>query len=106
MLLPDAVAVVTGGAAGIGGGISRRLAAEGATVVVNDIDPVLLAALENAILAAGGAVHTVPGDIRDPVVVDALAARALGVADERVDVLVNNVGDFRPNGRFLTTGPE
>jgi 2-hydroxycyclohexanecarboxyl-CoA dehydrogenase len=28
------------------------------------------------------------------------------VADRRIDVLVNNVGDYRPNGRFLKTGPD
>jgi len=106
MLLDERVAVVTGGASGIGGGISRRLAAEGATVVINDIDAVLLAAAVEQIATAGGTVMSVPGDIRDPGVVDELAAAALGVADNRVDVLVNNVGDFRPNGRFLTTGPE
>jgi len=106
MLLGDRVAVVTGGAAGIGGGISRRLAAEGATVVVNDIDPELLAAAVEDITAAGGAVVALPGDITDQAVVDELAAAALAVAGGRVDVLVNNVGDFRPNGRFLTTGPE
>ena len=37
-LLAGRVAVVTGGAGGIGGATSRRLAAEGATVVVNDVD--------------------------------------------------------------------
>ena len=42
-LLDDKIAVITGAAAGIGGGIARRFAAEGALVVANDIDADLLA---------------------------------------------------------------
>jgi 2-hydroxycyclohexanecarboxyl-CoA dehydrogenase len=105
MLLAGRVAVVTGGAGGIGGGISRRLAAEGATVVVNDVDGPLLEATTSDIRAAGGRVVPYPGDIRDPEVVDSLAATARDVDEGRIDILVNNVGDYRPNGRFLKTGP-
>jgi NAD(P)-dependent dehydrogenase (short-subunit alcohol dehydrogenase family) len=104
-LLDGRVAVVTGGAAGIGGGITRRFAAEGATVVVNDLDDALLQRTAADVQALGVAVVTVLGDIRRPEVVDALAETALGVADGRIDVLVNNVGDYRPAGRFLTTSP-
>jgi NAD(P)-dependent dehydrogenase (short-subunit alcohol dehydrogenase family) len=88
-LLAGRVAVVTGGGAGIGGAVTRRLAAEGATVVVNDIED--------------GDGVTVAGDIRDPAVVDRLREAALAVDGGRVDILVNNVGDYRPNGRFLKT---
>jgi NAD(P)-dependent dehydrogenase (short-subunit alcohol dehydrogenase family) len=105
-LLDGQVAVVTGGAAGIGGGVSRRLAAEGATAVVNDIEPALLATAVADIEAAGGSVVAVPGDIRDEHTVSALLAAARSVADGRIDILVNNVGDYRPNGRFLKTGPD
>jgi NAD(P)-dependent dehydrogenase (short-subunit alcohol dehydrogenase family) len=105
-LLQGQVAVVTGGAAGIGGGASRRLAAAGATVVINDIDPALLAAAVAGIEEAGGSALAVPGDIRHDATVTALAAAARSVADNRIDVLVNNVGDYRPSGRFLKTGPE
>jgi NAD(P)-dependent dehydrogenase (short-subunit alcohol dehydrogenase family) len=106
VLLGGTVAVVTGGASGIGGGISRRLAAEGATLVVNDIDHALLEAAILDIEGAGGRVVPCPGDIRDPAVVDSVAATARGVDAGRIDILVNNVGDYRPNGRFLKTGPE
>jgi NAD(P)-dependent dehydrogenase (short-subunit alcohol dehydrogenase family) len=92
-LLGDRTAVVTGGAGGIGGGVSRRLAAEGATVVVNDIDEGLLDALVKEL---GAAVIPVPGDIRDKATVERVAA-----AGADADILVNNVGDFRPSGRFL-----
>jgi NAD(P)-dependent dehydrogenase (short-subunit alcohol dehydrogenase family) len=82
------------------------LAAAGATVVVNDIEPELLAGVMVQIEESGGSAVGVAGDIRRPDTVDALAATARSVADGRVDVLVNNVGDYRPNGRFLKTGPD
>jgi 2-hydroxycyclohexanecarboxyl-CoA dehydrogenase len=58
------VAVVTGGAGGIGGATTRRLAAEGATVVVNDCDEARLAAVVADVAGAGGSAVPVPGDIR------------------------------------------
>ena len=103
MLLEHRIAVVTGGGAGIGGGISRRLAAEGAHVVVNDVDRDLLAANVAAIGAAGGSATGVQADITTAEGVEALASAAFAQDAGRVDVLVNNVGDYRPNGRFLTT---
>jgi len=64
-LLDEKVAVVTGGAAGIGGGVSRRLAGEGATVVINDIDEELLTATVREIGRSDGPdAIAVPGDIR------------------------------------------
>ena len=105
-LLADRVAVVTGGGGGIGRGVCRRLVAEGAMVVVNDIDPDLLAETEAELQAAGGFIRPVPGDIREQATVESLVEAARAVADGRIDVLVNNVGDFRPNGMFLKSGPE
>jgi 2-hydroxycyclohexanecarboxyl-CoA dehydrogenase len=103
-LLEGSIAVVTGGAAGIGGGISRRFAAEGATVVLNDIDGDLLAEALADIEATGARGVGVHGDIREAATVERLADAAFDVDAGRVDVLVNNVGDYRPNGRFLKTG--
>jgi 2-hydroxycyclohexanecarboxyl-CoA dehydrogenase len=102
-LLDGRIAVVSGGAAGIGGGISRSLAGAGAHVVINDLDHELLAATVERIEATGGRATPLPGDIRDPATVTALADLALGLADGAIDVLVNNVGDYRPGGRFLKT---
>lgn len=102
-LLAGKVAVVTGGGAGIGGGVSRRFGAEGATVVVNEIDAELLDAVVADIEDSGAVAHPVLGDIRDADVVRRLSEVALAADRGRVDVLVNNVGDFRPSGLFLET---
>lgn len=97
----DKVAVITGGAGGIGEWITRRFSAAGAVVVVNDIAADRLDAVAASCVAAGGEVRTVAGDIRDPAIIDALVAEATAARRGRVDVLVNNVGDFHPYGRFL-----
>jgi NAD(P)-dependent dehydrogenase (short-subunit alcohol dehydrogenase family) len=101
--LDGRVAVVTGGALGIGGGISRAFARAGAQVVVNDVDGPALDGLVAELAAEGVAVTPAPGDITDPATVDAMVATAIGIGGGRIDVLVNNVGDYRPNGRFLRT---
>ena len=101
------VAIVTGGALGIGGGISRRLAAAGAHVVLADINSDAASATHDQIIAAGGRATVVVGDIRDRDVVAAVTETALAVDDSRVDILVNNVGDFRPAARdFLHSTEE
>ncbi len=94
--LAGKTAVVTGGGAGIGAGVSRLLARAGATVVVNDISAEQAGRVREEIGLAGGAAQVVAGDIRDPGTVSRLAAAA-----GEADVLVNNVGDFRPAGRFV-----
>lgn len=99
--LAGQVAVVTGGAAGIGGGVSRLLARAGATVVVNDIDADLAAGCAADIEADGGSCLLAVGDIRELETVEQVHETAETVADGRVDILVNNVGDYRPFGRFL-----
>jgi 2-hydroxycyclohexanecarboxyl-CoA dehydrogenase len=90
-----ATTVVTGGARGIGGAISRRLAARGDHVVLNDVDEAAASVAQAEIEAAGGTCTPVPGDITEPDVVRATVAAAGG----RIDHLVNNVGDFRPASR-------
>ena len=105
-LLDGRIAIITGGAGGIGGGITRRLASESATVVVNDIDEALLDAMVTGIESTGGHIVPVLGDIRVPGDGGRPRRRGRGIDDDRVDVLVNNVGGFRPTGAFLTTGEE
>ena len=59
------VAVVTGGALGIGGGISRRLAAAGAHVVLADINSDAASATHEEIVAAGGPMREDPWWVLD-----------------------------------------
>jgi 3-oxoacyl-[acyl-carrier protein] reductase len=86
--LRDTVAVVTGGAGGLGGAISRDLAANGVRVAAIDIDKDAAGVIE-AELGDGAIVHR--GDVRDP---DELAALFAAVDERwgRVDTLVNVPG--------------
>lgn len=90
-LLAGRSAVVTGGAAGIGGAIVAAFAAHGATVLAVDRDGAALAALVDRLGSAGldGAVVPLALDVTAP---DA-PARVLEAAVEP-DLLVNNVGHF------------
>ena len=72
------VAIVTGGALGIGGGISRRLAAAGAHVVLADINSDAASATHDTIIEAGGRCTIVVGDIRDRDIVAAVTETAAG----------------------------
>ena len=97
-------AVITGGGGGMGGGISRLFAEAGALVVVNDIDGDLLAETRRAIEENDGRVVTVHGDITDATTVSRLRDVAVEAGGGRVDILVNNVGDYRPGtGLFMRT---
>ena len=91
--LTGQVAVVTGGAAGIGGAVSDLLAAAGAHVVVADIDDLLARRRVAAITAAGHSAEAVIVDVRRPEDIERLAMTVLD-GHGRVDVLVNNVGRY------------
>ncbi len=95
------VVVVTGGASGIGAATCRRLAAEGATVVVADIDETAGAAVAAEV---GG--HFTAVDVTDEAGVVELYASA-AAAHGGIDVLVNNAGISPPeDGSILETGLE
>jgi 2-hydroxycyclohexanecarboxyl-CoA dehydrogenase len=105
-LLADRVAVVTGGAGGIGAATARLFAEHGADVVIADIDTDLADATAAAITESGGSALAVATDVRDPDQVARLARTVLDRFD-RVDVLVNNVGHWlRHPGNFVETDPQ
>jgi NAD(P)-dependent dehydrogenase (short-subunit alcohol dehydrogenase family) len=104
-LLEGKVAVITGGGDGIGGAISRLFAQHGALVEIAEIDPERAARAVADIKTSGGVANAHVVDVTRQADVDRLAAGVLD-AHERVDVLVNNVGDFRPLVRFPDSNPE
>jgi NAD(P)-dependent dehydrogenase (short-subunit alcohol dehydrogenase family) len=89
--LTGKVAVVTGAGQGLGRAYVVALARAGASVVVNDLDPI--AAEESASLAGPRAVAAA-GDIGDRSIADALVTRAVQTFG-RLDVMVTNAGVLR-----------
>jgi NAD(P)-dependent dehydrogenase (short-subunit alcohol dehydrogenase family) len=90
MRLKDKVAVVTGGAQGIGAAIVRAYAAEGAHVVVADVATDKAEALAADV---GGKAFAHPLDVRSRESIDATVAAAVGRLG-RIDILVNNAAVF------------
>jgi len=101
--LPDKVAIVTGAGSGFGAGIARRFAAEGATVLVNDINLRAGERVANEIRAAGGAAIFCAGDVSLDADVAALVRAALE-SYGRVDVIVYNAGTTHRNQPLLDVG--
>ena len=87
--LAGRVAVVTGGAQGIGFGIASRLAAEGAIVVLADIKIDAAKAAAERITTAGGRASALPVDIGDDAAVADLASQ-VDALHGRCEILVNN----------------
>ncbi len=87
--LKDRVAVVTGGAQGIGLAIGRRLAQEGAAVVIADIQHELAKRAVDDISQSGATAWAAPVDIGDYASVERLAAE-VERRHGRCEILVNN----------------
>ena len=84
------VAIITGAGSGIGQATARRLADEGARLVINDIDEDYLEELSRSLTADH---RTVVGDVAQEETAHRLAETAR-TQFGRIDVLVNNVGDL------------
>lgn len=91
--LQGQVAVVTGGAKGIGQGIALRLAREGMHVVIGDIDQEALEATVSALRSLGPTALGFDGDLSQPEDIRRLFAETVQVF-EHVDLLVNNAADL------------
>ena len=99
-LLAGRVAVVTGGAGGIGAAICRVFAGHGADVVVADVDRDRTRAVAAQVRQVGCRALPVVSDLTTRAAVDRLVMRTLA-AFGRADILVNGVGHhLRTHGKF------
>jgi len=93
------VAIVTGGAAGIGGATARLFAERGASVVIADMKDGVAEENVAAIRAAGGKAIYVRTDVSSETDVQALLERAVSEYG-RVDALINNAGIMHRHERL------
>jgi D-threitol dehydrogenase (NAD+) len=89
--LDGRIAIVTGGASGLGAAFSRALAGAGATVIIADINESLAQEVVAGIEAAGGSAEVRAVDVTDVSAVNAFADAVVD-AHGRVDILVNSAG--------------
>ena len=94
MSLKGKVALITGGAQGIGKAIVKRLAEEGANVVIADVKPDLASNTVEEIKNSGGSAVAFQADVSDSAQVEELLKKIM----ERfstLDILINNAGITR-----------
>jgi len=91
MLLEDKVAIITGGAKGMGKGIALKFAEEGCRVVVGDVDIAGAQGVADEIKALGRESMAAKADITKSAEVEAMVARAIEEYG-KIDILVNNAG--------------
>jgi NAD(P)-dependent dehydrogenase (short-subunit alcohol dehydrogenase family) len=89
--LVDRVALVTGAGQGVGSGIARQLAAQGAAVAVNDLILERAVATADGIAEAGGRAHAISFDVTE---YKSVVAGVTIIESELgpIDILINNAG--------------
>ena len=100
MRLANKVAVVTGAASGFGEGIATRFAAEGAKVIVNDVNAIRGERVVRDIAAGGGEARFCSGDVSNDADVAAMIRCALDAFGD-LDIVVNNAGTTHRNKPLL-----
>ncbi|MEZ4673719.1 MAG: SDR family oxidoreductase [Caldilineaceae bacterium] len=101
-MLDGMVAIVTGGAQGIGGATARRLAEAGAKVLIADYDVDGAQANAERVRAAGGEADVLQVDVAENAQIEAMVARAV-TRWGRLDFLVNNAWRGKePDGSALS----
>ncbi len=93
-LLKGKVAIVTGAGRGIGEGIAKKLASEGASVVVADIDEPTATQTAQEIIKTGGNALAVKVNVADRASVQGLVKATIDKF-KKIDILVNNAGVTR-----------
>lgn len=96
--------LVTGAGRGIGEAVARRLAGEGARVLVTDLDGERAEKAAAGIREHGGAAESLPCDVADRTAVEAAVAHAVRQFGT-LDVLVNNAHSCHPDTPSSRTGP-
>lgn len=90
-MIDGKVAILTGSGRGIGAATAKMFGAEGASVVVSDLDPAPAEETATAIRAAGGKAIVAAGDVTDPAFPAQLIKATLD-AFGGIDIIVNNAG--------------
>ena len=102
--LSGKTAIVTGAGAGFGAGIAAKFVAEGANVLVWDIDPRTPAQVAAALDATSKQTHPFVGDVSEPADWER-ALREVRAKWGGLDVLVNNAGVVYASTPSIEVGP-
>lgn len=99
------VAVITGGASGIGLALAERSVAEGMKVLIADVDTEALATAAASLREQGGEIETIRVDVSKSADIEAMAKKALDCFGG-VHLLVNNAGVFAGGSAWETSAKD